>query len=110
MLLYFIFICLPSTAKNLFGAVRNATKKAGGSTKNGRKTAGKRLGLKKEHGNLDIISPNTFARFRNDPLISVSGETIKEGAIIVRQRGTKFHPGLNVCSNFYIFPFMGLIL
>ena len=50
-----------------------ATKKAGGSSKNGRDSAGRRLGAKKGDG---------------QPVIS--------GNIIVRQRGTKFHPGTNV--------------
>ena len=48
-------------------------KKAGGSTRNGRDSESKRLGVK---------------RF--------GGETVKAGNIIVRQRGTKFHPGVNV--------------
>ncbi len=50
-----------------------ASKKAGGSTKNGRDSQSKRLGVK---------------RF--------GGETVKPGTIIVRQRGTKFHTGNNV--------------
>ena len=50
-----------------------AHKKAGGSTRNGRDSISKRLGVK---------------RF--------GGEVISAGSIIVRQRGTKFHPGLNV--------------
>jgi len=50
-----------------------ASKKAAGSTRNGRDSQGKRLGVK---------------RF--------GGETVNAGTIIVRQRGTKFHPGLNV--------------
>lgn len=50
-----------------------AHKKAGGSSKNGRDSAAQRLGLK---------------RF--------GGELVKAGSIIVRQRGTKFHPGTNV--------------
>jgi large subunit ribosomal protein L27 len=50
-----------------------AHKKAGGSTRNGRDSISKRLGIK---------------RF--------GGETVKAGNILVRQRGTKFHPGLNV--------------
>ena len=50
-----------------------ATKKAGGSSRNGRDSAGRRLGVKK-YGGHDVISRN----------------------IIVRQRGTKFHPGSNV--------------
>ena len=50
-----------------------ASKKAGGSTKNGRDSHSKRLGVK---------------RFGN--------ELIKAGTIIVRQRGTKFRPGKNV--------------
>lgn len=50
-----------------------AHKKAGGSTANGRDSAGKRLGVK--------ISDGQFA---------------KAGAIIIRQRGTKYHPGVNV--------------
>ena len=50
-----------------------AHKKAGGSTRNGRDSESKRLGVK---------------RF--------GGETVQAGSIIVRQRGTKFHPGKNV--------------
>ena len=50
-----------------------ATKKAGGSSRNGRDSAGRRLGVKK-----------------------YGGETVIPGNIIVRQRGTKFHPGKNV--------------
>jgi len=50
-----------------------AHKKAGGSTKNGRDSQSKRLGVK---------------RF--------GGESVTAGNIIVRQRGTKFHPGTNV--------------
>ena len=50
-----------------------AHKKAGGSSKNGRDSAGRRLGVK---------------RF--------GGEAVKPGVIIVRQRGTKFHPGSGV--------------
>ena len=50
-----------------------ATKKAGGSSKNGRDSAGRRLGVKRYGGQLVI-----------------------PGNIIVRQRGTKIHPGNNV--------------
>ncbi len=50
-----------------------ATKKGGGSTRNGRDSAGKRLGVKK-----------------------FGGEFVKAGNILARQRGTKFHPGANV--------------
>ena len=50
-----------------------ATKKAGGSSRNGRDSAGRRLGVKK-----------------------YGGETVIPGNIIVRQRGTKVHPGDNV--------------
>jgi large subunit ribosomal protein L27 len=50
-----------------------AHKKGKGSTKNGRDSQSKRLGVKK------------FA-----------GEIVKSGNIIIRQRGTKFHPGINV--------------
>lgn len=50
-----------------------AHKKAGGSTRNGRDSHSKRLGIK---------------RF--------GGEWVHAGSIIVRQRGTEFHPGLNV--------------
>lgn len=50
-----------------------AHKKAGGSTRNGRDSESKRLGVK---------------RF--------GGEVVKAGNIIVRQRGTRFHPGVNV--------------
>ena len=50
-----------------------AHKKAGGSSRNGRDSAGRRLGVKK-FGGQDVIGGN----------------------IIVRQRGTKFYPGTNV--------------
>ncbi len=50
-----------------------AQKKGGGSTRNGRDSKPKMLGVK------------TFG-----------GELVSAGAIIVRQRGTKFHPGTNV--------------
>jgi len=47
--------------------------KGGGSTRNGRDSESKRLGVK-----------------------VYDGTAVRAGAIIVRQRGTKFHPGLNV--------------
>ena len=50
-----------------------AHKKGQGSTQNNRDSAGRRLGVKK-----------------------FGGETVKAGNIIVRQRGTKVHPGLNI--------------
>ena len=50
-----------------------AHKKSGGSSRNGRDSAGQRLGVK---------------RF--------GGQSVNAGEIIVRQRGTKFHPGDNV--------------
>lgn len=50
-----------------------ATKKAGGSTRNGRDSHSKRLGVKK---------------FGN--------EFVRAGNIIIRQRGTEYHPGINV--------------
>jgi large subunit ribosomal protein L27 len=50
-----------------------AHKKAGGSSRNGRDSDGQRLGVKK-----------------------FGGEVARAGNIIVRQRGTKWHPGLNV--------------
>jgi len=50
-----------------------AHKKAGGSSRNGRDSAGRRLGVKR-----------------------YGGEAVVAGNIIVRQRGTKCHPGANV--------------
>lgn len=50
-----------------------ATKKGGGSSKNGRDSQSKRLGLKRHDGNY-----------------------VTAGSILVRQRGTKIHPGQNV--------------
>ncbi len=50
-----------------------AYKKAGGSTNNGRDSNSKRLGVKK-----------------------FGGESVTSGAIIIRQRGTRIHPGNNV--------------
>ncbi|CAE6511786.1 unnamed protein product, partial [Rhizoctonia solani] len=53
--------------------VRTATKKAGGTTKNHGKSPGQRLGIKK-----------------------FSDQVVKAGNILVRQRGTQFHPGQHV--------------
>jgi len=50
-----------------------AHKKGGGSARNGRDSNAKRLGVK-----------------------AFAGETVKAGAILVRQRGTRFRPGVNV--------------
>jgi len=50
-----------------------AHKKAGGSSRNGRDTAGRRLGIKK-----------------------YGGEHVLSGNIVARQRGTEWHPGANV--------------
>ena len=50
-----------------------AHKKAGGSSRNGRDSESKRLGVK-----------------------AYGGETINAGSIIIRQRGTVIHPGVNV--------------
>jgi len=50
-----------------------AHKKSGGSSRNGRDSAGRRLGVKK-----------------------FGGEAVIPGNILVRQRGTKYHPGENV--------------
>jgi large subunit ribosomal protein L27 len=50
-----------------------AHKKAGGSSRNGRDSAGQRYGVKR------------FA-----------GQTVRAGSILVRQKGTKLHPGKNV--------------
>ena len=50
-----------------------AHKKAGGSSRNGRDSAGRRLGVKK-----------------------FGGEAVIPGNIIIRQRGTQWHPGTNV--------------
>ena len=50
-----------------------AQKKGGGSTRNGRDSESKRLGVK-----------------------AYGGQLIPAGSIIVRQRGTRFHPGVNV--------------
>ena len=50
-----------------------AQKKGGGSTRNGRDSQPKMLGIK-----------------------AYGGQTVSAGSIIVRQRGTRFHPGVNV--------------
>ncbi|MGC6537536.1 MAG: 50S ribosomal protein L27 [Candidatus Puniceispirillaceae bacterium] len=50
-----------------------AHKKAGGSSRNGRDSAGRRLGVKK-----------------------FGGEHVVPGNIVIRQRGTKYHPGNNI--------------
>lgn len=56
-----------------FNAQLFAHKKGGGSTKNGRDSQSKRLGVK-----------------------AYGGETVTAGSIIVRQKGTKIYPGKNV--------------
>lgn len=56
-----------------FNAQLFAHKKGGGSTKNGRESQSKRLGVK-----------------------AYAGEHVTAGSIIIRQRGTKVYPGLNV--------------
>lgn len=56
-----------------------AHKKAGGSSKNGRDSEGKRLGIKR-----------------------YGGESVRAGNILVRQRGSTYHPGENVgCGRDY---------
>ena len=50
-----------------------AQKKGGGSTRNGRESESKRLGVK-----------------------AYGGESVSAGSIIIRQRGTRVHPGVNV--------------
>jgi large subunit ribosomal protein L27 len=62
------------TANNIWcQQTRLATKKAGGSSRNGRDSAGRRLGVKK-----------------------FGGEVVQCGSIIIRQRGTKYRPGVDV--------------
>ncbi|EIW84952.1 hypothetical protein CONPUDRAFT_117264 [Coniophora puteana RWD-64-598 SS2] len=58
---------------SLLGAVRTATKRAGGTVRNHGGSPGQRLGLKK-----------------------FSDQFVEAGQIIIRQRGTQFHPGQNV--------------
>ncbi|SCV67653.1 BQ2448_5264 [Microbotryum intermedium] len=55
--------------------VRTATKRGGGSSKNGRNSIGKRLGVKR-----------------------YAGQLVTAGSILVRQRGTTFHPGQHVAK------------
>lgn len=64
------FASVKTTSSCVINIVRFASKKSGGSTKNGRKSAGKRLGIKK-----------------------VPGSSVITGNILVRQRGLKFWPG-----------------
>lgn len=63
---------LPSVT-NLSAPIRQASKKAKGSSKNGRDSPGQRLGPK-----------------------VTEGEYVQVGNILVRQRGTKMHPGIDV--------------
>jgi len=63
----------PVASDNFESETTMAHKKAGGSSRNGRDTAGRRLGVKK-----------------------YGGEHVIPGNIIVRQRGTKWHPGTGV--------------
>lgn len=65
---------VPFPATNVWcQQTRLATKKAGGSSRNGRDSAGRRLGVKK-----------------------FGGEVVQSGSIIIRQRGTKYRPGVDV--------------
>ena len=63
---------ITETAQNRGGVVM-ASKKGVGSSKNGRDSESKRLGVKR-----------------------ADGQVVSAGSILVRQRGTKFHPGTNV--------------
>ncbi|KAF9335148.1 54S ribosomal protein L2 mitochondrial [Podila minutissima] len=65
--------CIALENLSLTNQIRHASKKAGGSTKNNRDSAGRRLGAKK-----------------------VGGQPVIPGNIIYRQRGTHFYPGENV--------------
>ena len=75
----FCFLSRAATQKgvvpnnHILTQIRTATKKAGGSTNNGRDSAGRRLGVKVHHG-----------------------VNVHCGSIIVRQRGKKWYPGDNV--------------
>ena len=82
---------VPSPAD--IGAIRLATKKAGGSSKNGRDSRSKRLGVKKFGGY--VASAVECAPTRLTRCV-VDSERVVPGNIIVRQRGTKMHPGENV--------------
>ncbi|OLY81323.1 50S ribosomal protein L27 [Smittium mucronatum] len=74
-------VLIKQTLENVWNSqVRFASKKAGGSTRNGRDSAGRRLGTKK-----------------------TAGQHVIPGNILVRQRGTKFHPGENVNTLFISF-------
>ncbi|KAJ1759328.1 54S ribosomal protein L2 mitochondrial [Coemansia sp. RSA 2523] len=68
-----VFSTSGSTPSVLYNQVRFATKKSGGSSRNGRDSIGRRLGFKKQQN-----------------------EFVIPGQIIVRQRGTQFHAGENV--------------
>lgn len=67
--LYHHVVNIPKQYNNL-QLIRCATKKAGGSSRNGRDSKGKRLGVKK-----------------------FGGEVVQPGSIIIRQRGQKYHHG-----------------
>lgn len=67
----FLETCIKTSFR--YETIRFATKKAGGSSRNGRDSPGQRLGVKK-----------------------FGGEVVIPGNIIVRQRGRQFHPGDNV--------------
>lgn len=69
------------------GCVRGATKKAGGSSRNGRKSPGQRLGVKTFGG---------CASRRHRPSTSYRRHPVEPGNVLVKQRGTKFYPGENV--------------
>src|SRR6266446_10339423 len=64
---------LQRSDKNSIGEVAMAHKKGQGSVRNGRESRSQRLGIK-----------------------VFGGESIRAGGILVRQRGTKYHPGRNV--------------
>ena len=85
-------------------SIRHATKKAAGSSKNGRDSAGRRLGWKKSPGKFqDKYSRIYIACSVVNMYINVcanqprfTGTLVIPGNIIVRQRGLTFRPGVNV--------------
>jgi large subunit ribosomal protein L27 len=79
-----------------FGSVRTATKRAGGTVRNHGGSPGKRLGVKKFSGEPTELCTRL-------PLTCLPDQYVIPGNIIVRQRGSQFHPGQHVRSRLFVY-------
>lgn len=76
--------------------VRTATKRGGGSSKNGRNSIGKRLGIKKYGGESRTAAAQSATECADARTQPLAGQEVLAGNILVRQRGTTWHAGQHV--------------